>query len=381
MRSIYLDYNASTPIAPPVRAAMEPFLREHFALPSSLYAPGRITSGAIEDARSKVARLLGVDRLEITFTSGGTESNNLAIIGLAMSIASGSTGHLLISDLEHESVVSSALFLESLGYDIDFIPCDENGLVAPETLNYCIRKDTFLVSITHASYDFGTIQPIRELAKVCRNRNVMLHTDASQTVGKISVRPRDLNVDLLTISGHKMYAPKGVGALYVRRGVPVRSIYHGKNNEWGLRPGTENVPGIVGLGAAADLAAVEMQREAARIEELRDRMQQRIADAIPACRILGIEAERLPGTLTICFPSVNSAEMIRKMPELYVGIYASVHSDCDQPPRALEAIGLDSSSSTGVIRISLGRSTTEDEIDLAAAKLIEAWHASRNDLG
>ena len=251
MRSIYLDYNATTPIAPAVQEAMLPFLAEHYGNPSSGHHMGRACHEAVEEARAKVASLLGADAEEIVFTSCGTEANNLALKGVAFRHGPIGGGHFVISSLEHPAIVEPARFLERLGFGLTVVPCGADGVVDPAAVETALQSDTLLVSIIHANNEIGTLQPIAQIAEICRERDILMHTDAAQGIGKTSVRVRELGVDLLTVAGHKIYAPKGVGALYVRRGVSLEPLLHGAPHESGLRAGTENVPYLVGLGQAA----------------------------------------------------------------------------------------------------------------------------------
>ncbi len=267
---IYLDYNATTPVAPEVADAMLPFLREHFGNPSSSHPYGRFAAQAVAQARSHVAALIGARDDEIIFTGCATEANNLALLGVAQALRSAKR-HLVVSAIEHPAVLAPATHLEAEGWSLSVVPVDRFGLVSPDEVARAIRPDTALVSVMHANNEVGTIQPIAEIARITRARDVLLHTDAAQTAGKIGVDVDTLGVDLLTLAGHKFYAPKGVGALYVRRGTPLRSISFGAEHERGLRPGTENVPAIVGLGVAARLGRERLPQATARLRELRDR--------------------------------------------------------------------------------------------------------------
>lgn len=378
MRMIYLDYNATTPIARPVEEAMRPFLAEHFGNPSSLHALGRAANEAVQDARVRVAQLLGADRDEIVFTSGGTESNNLAIIGALLRHAPAASGHLVISALEHPSVAEPARFLESLGYDLTIVGCNRQGVVDPAAVEAALRPTTMLVSIMHANNEIGTVQPIREIARICRARRVLLHTDAAQTVGKIPTRVQELGVDLLTVAGHKMYAPKGIGALYVRRGTRLEPVLHGAGHEGGLRPGTENVPYIVALGQAASMAAENLDQVAERMAALRDRLERLLHEGLgPTMSINGRQAPRLPNTLSVNFPGVSGHELLRRIPELCSSTGSACHSSETQLSPALAAIGLSHPVARGTVRLSLGWYTTEEDIDRAANLLLSAWEAMR----
>ena len=374
MRSIYLDYNATTPIAPAVQEAMLPFLAEHFGNPSSHHALGRASHEAVEDARRRVAQLLAVDRHEIVFTSGGTESNNLAVKGVALRHAPVGNGHVVISAIEHPAVLEPARYLESLGYGLTLVGCDSQGVVDPAAVEAAIQPDTVLVSVMHANNEIGTIQPIRQIAQACRAHGVLLHSDAAQTVGKIPTRPRELGVDLLSVAGHKIYAPKGIGALYVRRGTALEPILHGAGHEGGLRAGTENVPYIVALGHAAGLAGKHLSDSAVRMATLRDRLQQRLCEGIgDRLTVNAAAAERLPNTLSVNFPDVGGSAMLRRVPELCVSTGAACHSGSQNLSPTLAAIGLTPQLTRGTVRLSVGWYTTEEEVDRASSLLLSAW--------
>ncbi len=356
MRPIYLDYNATTPIAPAVQEAMLPFLAQHFGNPSSGHALGRACYEAVEDARLRVAQLLGVDRDEIVFTSGGTESNNLALKGIALRHAPAGSGHLVVSAIEHPAVLEPARYLESLGYGLTLVGCDSIGVVDPEAVEAAIRPDTVLVSVMHANNEIGTVEPIRQIAEICRARGVLVHTDAAQTVGKIPTRARELGVDLLSVAGHKMYAPKGIGALYVRRGVMLESQMHGAGNERGMRAGTENVPYIVGLGHAATLAGKSMVAAADHMASLRDRLQRQLCEGIgKSLSVNAAKAERLPNTLSLNFPGICGATLLRRIPELCASTGAACHSGSENLSPTLAAIGLTAQVTRGTVRLSVGR--------------------------
>ncbi len=373
MRLIYLDYNATTPIAPAVQEAMLPFLAEHYGNPSSNHSLGRACHEAVEDARARLARLLGADSDEIVFTSCGTESNNLAIKGVALRAARGGTGHLVISALEHPAVAQPAAFLERLGYSVSVVPCDTRGVVDPAAVHSALRRDTVLVSIMHANNEIGTLQPIREIAEMCRDREVLVHTDAAQSIGKTSVRVKDLGVDLLTVAGHKIYAPKGIGALYVRRGIDLEPVLHGAGHERGLRAGTENVPYIVGLGRVASLIEQHLSESIDRMTLLRERLWSRLEAAIGGVTYNGRGAERLPNTVSVNFPQVNAAELLGRCPELCASTGAACHSGSAHLSATLAAIGLRPEVARGTVRLSVGWYTNEDEVDRAASLLTAAW--------
>jgi cysteine desulfurase len=374
MRHIYLDYNATTPVAPSVQEAMLPFLAEHFGDPSCSHALGRACHEAVEDARGRVAGLLGCENEEIVFTSGGTEANNLAIKGVMLAGGAVADGHLVISALEHASVVEPARFLERLGYDVSIVGCSSHGVVDPDDVARVLRPDTRLVSVTHANHEIGTVQPLRQIAEVCRRRGVLLHTDAVQSAGKIRTMVDELNVDLLSLSGHKFYAPKGIGALYVRHGVALEPLLHGSGNEGGLRAGIENVPYIAALGRAASLAAKSLDESARRLTKLRDFLHERLREAIgERLTVNGQQVERLPSTLSVNFPGISALELLARIPELCASTGADSRGGglCG----ALEAIGLDAETAAGAVRLSVGWYTSEEEIDRSANLLVAAWES------
>lgn len=376
MRHIYLDYNATTPVAPSVREAMAPFFSEHFGNPSSGHSLGRAAHEAIQDARRETAMLLSADPEEIVFTSGGTESNNLALKGAMF--ASGSPGHgsLLISAIEHPAIVEPARFLERLGFGLIVVPCDARGVVSPQAVLRALAPDTRLVSIMHANNETGVIQPIREIAALCRERGVLMHTDAAQSAGKIRTSVEELGVDLLTIAGHKLYAPKGVGALYVRQGVALEPLLHGAGHEGGMRAGTENTPYLVGLGKACALACKGLDEAAERLTELRERLLARLRWVIGERLLVnGGQAERLPNTLSVRFPGVSGAELLARTPELCASTGAACHGAGGHVSATLAAMGISADDARGTVRLSLGWTTSQDEVDRAASLLLEAWES------
>lgn len=376
VRRIYLDYNATTPLGPGVAEAMLPFLQEYYGNPSSSHALGRICHEAMEDARGHVAALIGADRDEIIFTSGGTESNNLALLGILMRDFPSAGGHLITTAVEHPAVAEPARHLARLGFDVTVVGCDANALVDPDDIQRALRADTRLVSVMHANNEVGTVQRIREIAAICHEHDVLLHTDAAQTVGKIRVKVDELNVDLLTIAGHKLYAPKGIGALFVRQQVDLEPVLHGAGHERGLRPGTENVPHIVGLGAAALLASRQLESQAARLGQLCERMAGLLREALPDELIVhGESVPRLPNTLSVRFPRVNGQQLLARIPELCASTGAACHSRGGVVSGTLRAMGLAAAGAQGTIRLSVGWPTTDDEVDRAAELLIGAWEA------
>lgn len=372
MRQIYLDYNATTPIAPSVLEAMQPFFTGHYGNPSSAHSLGRGAKEAIEDSRSKVAGMIGCDAEEIIFTSGGTEANNLAIKGIMFQYTPGD-GHLIISQVEHPAVSMPADFLQRLGYDISIVPCDVNGIVQPDAIENALRPDTRLVSIMHANNEIGVVQPIAEIARVCQRHDVLVHTDASQSIGKIPAFIQELEVDLLTIAGHKFYGPKGVGALFVRKGLTLEPLQHGAGHENGIRAGTENTPYIVGLGQAAHLAAKGLDESSVGMNRLRNRLEKQLQESIPGLTVNGGDVDRLPNTLSVSFPGVGGREILARAPELCASTGSACHSTGHIESATLSAMGKDLGQITGTVRLSCGWYTSQDEIDRAASLLIDAW--------
>jgi cysteine desulfurase len=374
MRWIYLDYNATTPIAPSVQEAMLPFLAERYGNPSSNHVLGRVCQEALEDARSQVASLIGADRDEIIFTSGGTEANNLAIKGVLLKHGRSGGGHIVLSAIEHPAVIEPARFLEQLGYDVTLVGCNRQGVVDPRSVAAALRHDTLLVSVMHANNEIGSIQPIREIAQVCHEHDILIHTDAAQTVGKIRTHVDELEVDLLSIAGHKLYAPKGVGALFVRRGVALEPVIHGAGHEGGLRAGTENVASIAALGRACSLAGKSLNEAGERLTMLRDRLFNHLQAEIGPELLLHAEfAPRLPNTLSVSFPGVAGADLLARAPEICASTGAACHHQTAAMTPTLAAIGLEMAEARSTIRLSVGWYTTEEEIDRAASLLIAAW--------
>ena len=378
MRQIYLDYAATTPLAPGVQEAMLPFLSEHYGDPSSPHALGRAAAEAVEDARGHLALLLGADPDEIVLTSGGTEANNLALQGIIFRHAPVAGGHLVISAIEHASVTQTAGFLERLGYDVTSVGVTGQGVVQPQAVRAAIRPDTRLVSVIHANHEVGTIQPLRQIAQICHEHEIPLHTDASQSVGKLRTLVDELEVDLLTLSGHKFYAPKGVGALYVRQGIEISPVLYGDQAEAGLRPGMPNVAAIVGLGRAASLVAKTLDKTHDRMEKLRDlllsELQAGIGDGLVLHAAL---ADRLPNILSVSFPDTWAHDLLAAVPELFATTGSATHSSAEAISPTLAAMGATPDQVRGALRLSLGWQTTEDDIRRAASLLIGAWERQR----
>lgn len=372
MRQIYLDYNATTPMAPAVVDAMLPFLKGHYANPSSPHLMGRAANEAIEDARLKIARLLGCDGEEIIFTGCGTESNNLALKGLFLK-GEKPRGHLVISSIEHAAVSAPAEFLKKFGVEVSIVGCDSNGVVSPAAIERVLRPNTRLVSLMHSNNEIGTLQPIAEIVSICHERQILVHSDAVQSIGKVPVNVADLDLDMLSLSGHKFYGPKGVGALFVRTGLELEPLLHGTAQEQNRRAGTHHTAGIVGMGRAADLAGHHLDEHRDRVEELRNRLQRLLVDAVPDLVVHGIEGDRLPNTLSVAFPEVSGEELLQRIPELFASLGSACHHGGKGGSATLRTMGCDPQTMAGTIRLSLGRQTSDEEVELAASWMIESW--------
>lgn len=374
MRLIYLDYNATTPLAPCVQEGMLPFLAEHYGNPSSSHPLGRAALAAVEDARQRVAQLIGAEPDEIVFTGGGTESNNQALKGL-FDWQPADRRHLVISAFEHPAITAPARYLVRQGCELSAVACDDRGVVLPESIADALRPRTFLASVMLANNEIGTVQPLRAIAEACHARNVLVHTDAAQAVGKIPVNVRQLDVDLLSIAGHKLYAPKGVGALYVRREVQLEPLLHGAGHERGLRAGTENVAQIVGLGIAAEMTLRSIELASRRAEILRDRLWRLLDESIPGLTRNGVGAELLPNTLSVNFPRVRGQALLARMPEICASTGAACHTGDSALSDTQRAIGLPPEIARGTVRFSVGLYNDEVEIDRAASMIVAAWEA------
>jgi cysteine desulfurase len=372
MRRIYLDYNASTPIAPGVAAVMQRMLDDGFGNPSSSHWAGRPARAAVETGRGQVAALLGCAPEEIVFTSGGSESNNLALKGLFFA-GKQSRAHIITTQIEHPAIVEPCRFLERLGARITWLPVDGTGRVNPEDLRRAITPDTLLVSIMHANNEVGTIQPIAECAGIARAQGVPFHTDAAQSVGKIPTRVADLGVDLLTLAGHKFYAPKGIGALYVRAGTILEPLIHGAPHESGRRAGTESALLAGALGAAAVLARDLGPME--RVRRLRDRLRDALAAGMGERVVFhGHRDEVLPNTLSVSFSGVTGAEVLSSLEDVAASTGSACHSGRVELSPVLRAMRVPPEIGQGTVRFSLGRETTEEEITEVVARLIrEPW--------
>jgi cysteine desulfurase len=369
---IYLDHASTTPLLPEVWEAMRPFAVEHFGNPASAHAVGRKARQALEDARERVAGLLDAAPDEVIFTSGATEANNLAIKGVALARRA-QGDHLITSAVEHPAVLNACRYLaERFGYRLTVVPVDGHGLVDPDDVARAIEPGTVLITIMHANNEVGTIQPVAELADLARRHGVIFHTDAAQSVGKVPAKVDDLGVDLLTIVGHKLYAPKGVGALYVRTGTLLDSLVHGAGHESGRRAGTENVPYMVALGAACALAGDRLASgDAERVQALRDRLHGLLRENVPGLALNGHPTHRLPNTLNVSFPGLDGEELLARTPGVAASTGSACHAGRTEPSGVLTAMGINRERALGAVRLSLGHPTTADEIDAASAALIQ----------
>ena len=377
---IYLDYNATTPVDPLAAQALEPWLRERFGNPSSAHLYGKEAKAAVETARAEVAALIGGRPGDMIFCGSATEANNLAIFGVARALR-GERRHLVTSAVEHPSVMQPMRSLEAEGWQLTVLPVDGTGRVRMEAAAHAIRRDTALISVMLANNETGTMQPVSEIAALAHACGAFMHVDAAQGAGKIPIDVHDLGADLLTLAGHKFYAPKGVGALYVREGTPILPIMAGAGHERGLRPGTENVPYIVALGTAARLAQEGLAVEAARLRSLRDALQERLVIAIPGLLLNGHPAERLPNTLNLSFPGVAGWQLLAAAPEIAASTGSACHGGGHTVSDILAAMSMPREQALGALRLSLGRFTSEAEIDGAASVLIAAWRRLTGTVG
>jgi cysteine desulfurase len=366
---IYLDYNATTPVLPEVVDAMLPYLREHFGNPSSSHAYGCRAHAAVEAARAQVAALIGCAPEEIIFTSGGTEANNLAIRG---SLKGGRRG-IVTSVIEHPAVFETVAALERDGFAITRVPVDETGRVRERDLMESISASTALVTLMHSNNETGALQPVRKAVQLAHAAGALVHTDAAQSVGKVPVNVRELGVDYLSIVGHKLYGPKGVGALYARRDAGLEPIMFGGGHERGIRAGTENVASIVGIGAACAVAARDLDNERARVQVLREDLWNRLAAAAPGIELLSRAADRLPNTLNVSFPGVSGVRLLAHATGVAASTGSACHSGVEKASKVLTAMGVNESQALGAVRLSLGRGTTSHHVEAAAAELASAW--------
>ncbi len=381
MKPIYLDYNGTTPHDPEVIAAMRPFLEEEFGNPSSGHLYAVKPRQALAAARRQTAALLNGSPEEIIFTSGGTEANNWAIIGTAHALR-GRGRHIVTSAFEHPAVMNVCAFLEKEGFEITYLPVGEFGMVEAADVRAALRPDTILVTIMHANNEVGTIQPIAEIAALARSRGIRMHTDAAQSLGKISVDANALGVDLLSVAGHKLYAPKGVGALYVRRGVTLETFMYGAGQEMGRRAGTENILEIVGFGKACEVAARNLEQNRRHMQAMRDRLHVTIASGLTEVRLNGHPEKRLPNTLSLSFRELEANRILEAIGlEVAASAGAACHSDSVEISHVLKAMAVPVEWAKGTLRLTTGRMTTVSEIDRAADVIVQAVKAMQEKPG
>ncbi len=372
---VYLDHNATTPLLPEVVDAMLPFLREHFGNPSSGHSFGQRTKQAIAQARDQVAQLLGCDADEIIFTSGGTEANNLAIRGVAE--ACPQRRHIVTTAIEHPATARPCAWLEQHGYTVARLGVDSDGVTQLDQAAAHVTDATVLVTAMHSNNETGVLQPIQDLAALAHAHGAIMHTDAAQSIGKVLVLVRSLDVDLLSIAGHKLYAPKGIGALYIKRGTPLVPFMLGAGHEHGLRPGTENVASIVGLGVACELLGRDLDASVQRLTMLRDTLWHQLAAAVPGLALNGHTDRRLPNTLNVRFPNSSGNRILNLAPDIAASTGSACHDGHDQASAVIVAMGVASIDALGSVRLTLGRNTSAADIARASAALIRAFQKSR----
>jgi cysteine desulfurase len=365
---IYLDYNATTPVAPEVYRAMQPFLSAAFGNPSCDYSLGLAARDAVRQARGEVAALLGCGPDAVVFTSGATEANNTVLKGVA---ARHGRGHIITVSTEHPAVLAPCRYLQSQGFGVTILPVDGAGRVDPDEVRRALTPDTILISVMHANNETGALAPIREIGALAREAGVKFHTDAAQSVGKITVDVDDLQVDFLTVAGHKFYAPKGVGALYVRPGAAFTPLLHGASQEGGRRAGTENVPYMVALGEACRLARERLPGVGAHLQGLRDRLHGLLSAGIPGLILNGPELERLPNTLNVSFPGIAGCDLMAGLPKLAASLGSACHAGQEAVSPVLAAMGVPAAVARGTVRFSVGFPTTLAEVEEAAALLLD----------
>jgi cysteine desulfurase len=371
-KPIYLDYNATTPHDPEVIAAMRPFFEEEFGNPSSSHYYGSKPRQAVLRARQQVASLLNCKPEEIIFTSGGTESNNFAIKG-SSGVFCSKGNHIITTQIEHPAVIEVCNFLETIGFEITYLPVDEFGLVSAADVAAAIKKETILISVMHANNEVGSIQPIDEIGRLAKKHDIVFHTDAAQSVGKIPVDVNHLGVDLLSIAGHKVYAPKGVGALYIRQGLAPEKLMHGAGQEMAVRAGTENVLEIVGLGAACEIAGRDLEKNIKHMQAMRDRLYEGIEKKCDRIKLNGHPQNRLPNTLSISFLGLEANRILEAIEnEVAASAGAACHANTVEVSAVLEAMNVPLEWAKGTLRLTTGRMTTEEQIDMAVKAIYAA---------
>jgi cysteine desulfurase len=370
LKPIYLDYNATTPIDPEVAEAMRPYILERFGNPSSSHWYGTQSKNAVEKARNQVANLLSCNPDEVVFTGGGSESNNYAIKGVAF--ANQEKGkHLITSSIEHPAVIEVCKYLQQKDFQVTYLPVDQFGQVDPRSVEKVINSSTILISIMHANNEVGTIQPIAEIAEIARSHGVAFHTDAAQSVGKIPTTVDNLGVDLLTVAGHKLYGPKGIGALYIRRGIQLEKLIHGADHEQGRRAGTENVLEIVGLGKACEIAKRDLNKNMDHTQKMRDLLYQELKAKLDELKLNGHPKNRLPNTLSVSFKNIEANKLLAKIDRVAVSAGAACHSDSVKVSSVLQAMQVDLEYAMGTIRFSTGKMTTVEEVKETAVIFVE----------
>ena len=370
MKPIYLDYNATTPISKDVADAMRPYLDEYFGNPSSVHLYGVKAKLGIEKSRGQVAALLNCEPSEIVFTSGGTESNNFAIRGIAFAHQS-KGNHIITSSIEHPAVFEVCKYLERFGFEITYLPVDKYGLVDPSYLESVVKDETILIPIMHANNEVGTIQPLREIGKIAKKHGIFFHTDAAQSLGKIKTDVRELGVDLLSVAGHKLYAPKGIGALYIKNGIKLEKLIYGADHEQNLRAGTENVLEITGLGKACEIAAQNLDKNFQHYKKTRDYLYSMLKESFPAIRVNGNIEKCLPNTLSVSFPRIEANTLVSRLEGVAVSAGAACHAESIDVSAVLEAMQVPLDYAMGTIRFSTGRDTTMPDIKIAADEIIK----------
>ncbi|WP_042463108.1 cysteine desulfurase family protein [Neobacillus dielmonensis] len=369
MTKIYFDYNASTPLAPEVIDAMMPLLHDFYGNPSALHWSGKPVKELLQTARGQVAKLIGCSPREVIFTSGGSEANNLALKGFYFKNRHKGT-HIITSKIEHPAILNPLRFLEQLGAKVTYVGVDDYGRVSPEEIEQAITKETILITIMHSNNEVGTLQPIHEIGRIAKQRGVAFHTDGSQSVGKVPIDVNEFEVDMLTIAGHKLYAPKGIGALYLRNGMEVEPLIHGAGHEFGIRAGTENTLLAVGLGKACEIAGVQLENH--NIKELRDYFWKKLKEQFDEQVLLnGHPEERLPNTLNVSFVNRIGQDILDRMPSLAASTGSACHAGNIELSPVLKEMGVPETVGMGAIRFSLGRKTTKAEIDQVLSWLLE----------
>ncbi|MEJ2053882.1 MAG: cysteine desulfurase family protein [Calditrichaceae bacterium] len=380
MKPVYLDYNATTPIDPVVAEAMRPFLSDYFGNPSSSHFYGRQTKSTVENARNQVAGTLDCLPEEIIFTSGGTESNNYALKGAAF--ANRDKGnHIITSQIEHPAIIEVCRYLEKHNFKITYLPVDSDGLIDPDLIAAAITPQTILISIMHANNEVGSIQPIKEIAEMCHKNDIIIHSDCAQSIGKIPVNIKDLKVDMLSAAGHKLYAPKGIGALYVRSGIRLEKLMHGAGHENDMRAGTENILEISGLGKAFELINNDSKSSTAHLKNMRDYLENEILKRFPFSRVNGHKTKRLPNTSSIGFKGLEANRIVDGLSEtVAVSAGAACHSSTVKISSVLKAMQAPMEYAMGTVRFSVGRFTTKEEIDRALNELEQVIYQLKNEL-